>query len=145
MYVGVIPSAYTSAVLIRTVIPSFWAVIFSELVDTVLRSARHEEQTYNSCNDNQQHSCKDVPLALVEEAVTNEQNLLRERLRQMKLSGMADELENQLARLDLLTIDDFGLMELDLDKCRDLFEVIDSRDSLKSTMIVFSTSCSVMV
>ena len=58
---------------------------------------------------------------------------------------MADELENQLARLDLLIIDDFGLMELDLDKCRDLFEVIDSSDSLKSTMIVFSTSCSVMV
>ena len=144
MYVGVIPSAYTSAVLIRTVIPSFGAVIFSELVVTVLRSARHEEQTYNSCNGIL-HSCKDVPLALVEEAVTNEQNLLCERLRQMKLSGMADELENQLARLDLLTIDDFGLMELDLDKCRDLFEVIDSRDSLKSTMIVFSTSCSVMV
>jgi len=58
---------------------------------------------------------------------------------------MADELENQLARLDLLIIDDFGLMELDLDKCCDLFEVIDSRDSLKSTMLVFSTSCSVMV
>ena len=81
----------------------------------------------------------------MEEAVTNEQNLLCERLHQMKLSGMADELENQLARLDLLIIDDFGLMELDLDKCRYLFEVIDSRDSLKSTMIVFSTSCSVMV
>ena len=44
LVVGIIPSAYTSAVLIRTVIPSFWAVIFSELVDTVLRSARHEEQ-----------------------------------------------------------------------------------------------------
>ena len=27
-------------------------------------------------------------------------------------------------------------MELDLDKCRDLFEVVDSRDSRKSTMIV---------
>ena len=27
-----------------------------------------------------------------------------------------------------VAIDDFGLMELDLDKCRDLFEVIDGRD-----------------
>lgn len=43
---------------------------------------------------------------------------------------------NQLAGFDLLIIDDFGLMELDLDKCRDLFEVIDSRESRKSTMVV---------
>lgn len=41
-----------------------------------------------------------------------------------------------MARLDLLVIDDFGLMDLDLDKCRDFFEVIDSRDSQKSTIIV---------
>ena len=33
-------------------------------------------------------------------------------------------------------LDDFGLMDLDLDKCRDFFEVIDSRDSQKSTIIV---------
>ncbi|MEG1884363.1 MAG: ATP-binding protein, partial [Clostridia bacterium] len=32
------------------------------------------------------------------------------------------------AKLDLLVIDDFGFMDLDLDKCRDLFEVIDIRD-----------------
>lgn len=48
-----------------------WASIFgtymSELVDTVLRSAIHEEQAYNSCNGIL-HSCKDVPRALVEEA-----------------------------------------------------------------------------
>lgn len=42
----------------------------------------------------------------------------------------------QIANLELLIIDDFGLMELDLDKCRDLFEVVDCRDSRKSTMIV---------
>ena len=35
-----------------------------------------------------------------------------------------------------LVIDDFGLMELDVAKCRDLFEVIESRDCRKSTMIV---------
>ena len=44
-------------------------------------------------------------------------------------------LEEKLA-LDLLVIDDFGLMELDLDKCRDLVEVIDGRDGRRSTIIV---------
>ena len=34
---------------------------------------------------------------------------------------------NKLTKLDLLVIDDFGLMDLDLDKCRDLFEVLDTR------------------
>ena len=43
---------------------------------------------------------------------------------------------NHLAGLELLIIDDFGLMEMDLDKCRDLFEVIDSWESRKSTMFV---------
>ena len=33
-------------------------------------------------------------------------------------------------------IDDFGLMELDLGKCRDLFEVIDGRAGRRSTIIV---------
>ena len=43
---------------------------------------------------------------------------------------------SSLAKLDLLAIDDFGLMDLNLDKCRDLFEVIDRRDGRKSTIIV---------
>lgn len=43
---------------------------------------------------------------------------------------------DRLSGLDLLVIDDFGLMTLDLDKCRDLFEVIDSRDGRKSTAII---------
>jgi DNA replication protein DnaC len=43
---------------------------------------------------------------------------------------------NQMAKLELLLIDDFRLIELDLVKCRDLFEVIDSRDARKSTMFV---------
>ena len=33
-------------------------------------------------------------------------------------------------------IDDFGLMDLDLDKCRDLFEVLDTRDGRKSTVVI---------
>ena len=37
---------------------------------------------------------------------------------------------------DLLVIDDFGLMPLDLDRCRDLFELIESRELRKSTIIL---------
>lgn len=33
-----------------------------------------------------------------------------------------------LVSFDLLVIDDFGLMQLDLNKCRNLFEVLESRD-----------------
>ena len=63
-------------------------------------------------------------------------NTLMNELEQARIKSTYLEQVNQLAKLELLIIDDFGLMELDLDKCRDLFEVIDSRDSLKSTMIV---------
>lgn len=41
-----------------------------------------------------------------------------------------------LSKVDLLAIDDIGLMELDIDKCRDLFEVIDGRDGRRSTIII---------
>jgi len=36
----------------------------------------------------------------------------------------------------VLIIDDFGLMDLSMDKCRVLFEVIESRDSRKATIII---------
>lgn len=42
---------------------------------------------------------------------------------------------NEMAAFDLLVIDDFGLMELSLDKCSDLFEIIETRDTRKSTVI----------
>ena len=42
----------------------------------------------------------------------------------------------KIAAFDLLVIDDFGLMELDIDKCRNLFEVIDIRDCRNSTMVI---------
>ena len=35
-----------------------------------------------------------------------------------------------------LMIDDFGLMDLDIEKCRDLFEIIESRDCRKATIII---------
>ncbi len=51
-------------------------------------------------------------------------------------AGMALEYTNKMADYDLLVIDDFGLMDLDMDKCRFLFEVVETRDSRKSTIII---------
>lgn len=51
-------------------------------------------------------------------------------------NGSYYDYNNRMSGYDLLVIDDFGLMELDLDKCRDLFEVIESRDCRKATMII---------
>lgn len=53
-----------------------------------------------------------------------------------RLTAHTYDYVNQMAAYDLLVIDDFGLMELDMDKCRDLFEIIETRDSKKPTMIV---------
>ena len=41
-----------------------------------------------------------------------------------------------IAQVDLLIIDDFGLMNLDVEKCRHLFEILDSRERRKSTVLV---------
>lgn len=46
------------------------------------------------------------------------------------------ETVSQMQSYDLLVVDDFGLMNLDIDKCRNLFEVFDSRDPFKSIMVV---------
>lgn len=68
--------------------------------------------------------------------------------RYMKASQLINELEkaevmssypetlNLIASYDLLVIDDFGLMTLDLNKCRNLFEAIDSRDPGRSTIVI---------
>ena len=69
-------------------------------------------------------------------------------VRYIRASHMIDELNKaetlgtyreylaQVASYDLLAIDDFGLMQLDLNKCRNMFEVLESRDPHKSTMVV---------
>lgn len=46
------------------------------------------------------------------------------------------EYSNKMAAYDLLVIDDFGLMDLNMDSCRYLFEVIESRDTRKATVII---------
>jgi len=50
-------------------------------------------------------------------------------------AGEALSYINMMSGFDLLVIDDFGLMDLDLDKCSDLFEIIETRDSRKATII----------
>lgn len=42
----------------------------------------------------------------------------------------------QLSKVDMLIIDDFGLMELDIEKCRDIFEILDGREGRKSTVVI---------
>ena len=63
-------------------------------------------------------------------------NILMLELEQARLKSEYLEYVTSLAKLDLLAIDDFGLMELDLDKCRDLFEVIDGRDGKKDAFLL---------
>lgn len=57
-------------------------------------------------------------------------------LEQAQVTGEYLNYTQKISAYDLLVIDDFGLMELDIDKCRNLFEVIDSRDCRHSTMVI---------
>lgn len=63
-------------------------------------------------------------------------NTLMMESEKARLNREALDYTNQMASYDLLVIDDFGLMDLDIDRCRDLFEVIETRDTKKSTMVV---------
>ncbi len=57
-------------------------------------------------------------------------------LEQAQFKGEYLNYTQKIAAFDLLVIDDFGLMELDIDKYRNLFEVIDIRDCRNSTMVI---------
>ena len=63
-------------------------------------------------------------------------NTLLQESEKARQSGESYDYINKMADYDLLVIDDVGLMELDMDKCRDLFEIIETRDCRKSTIIV---------
>lgn len=57
----------------------------------------------------------------------------------IRKSDDAQEIINQIeeySKVDLLIIDDFGLMELDIEKCRDLFEILDGREGRRSTIVI---------
>lgn len=63
-------------------------------------------------------------------------NYLLQESEHAHLHGTYYEYSNKMASYDLLVIDDFGLMDLNMDKCRDLFEIIESRDCRKATIII---------
>ena len=65
-----------------------------------------------------------------------EANTLMSEMEQARIKSTNLDYLNRLTRLDLLVIDDFGLMDLDLDKCRDFFEVLGCRDGRKSTVVI---------
>lgn len=57
-------------------------------------------------------------------------------LERAEINKNYEEVLKQYSSYDVLALDDFGLMELDIDKCRNLFELIDSRESRKPTIII---------
>lgn len=61
--------------------------------------------------------------------------LINELSKAEKLDNYQEVL-NQYAAYDLFAVDDFGLMNLDINKCRNLFEVFDSRDPHKSILVI---------
>lgn len=63
-------------------------------------------------------------------------NYLLQEAEHSRQEGAYYDYANKMAVYDLLVIDDFGLMNLNLDKCRDLFEIIESRDCRKATIII---------
>jgi len=62
-------------------------------------------------------------------------NTLIHTLEQAEANGVLNDKVNYYGDFDLLMIDDFGMMTLEVDACRNLFEVIDARYPGKSTMI----------
>ncbi|MBR4144890.1 MAG: IS21-like element helper ATPase IstB [Lachnospiraceae bacterium] len=63
-------------------------------------------------------------------------NTMMSEMDQARIKGTYLDYVKGMSQLDMLVVDDFGLMDLDIDKCRDFFEVIDSRDNRKSTVVV---------
>ena len=63
-------------------------------------------------------------------------NLLILQMEQEQMKGTYLNFLDSLCKVDLLVIDDFGLMELDLEKCRNLFDLIDAREGRKSMLVI---------
>lgn len=63
-------------------------------------------------------------------------NPLINEAKKANTAGNEIEYVNLMASYDLLVIDDFGLMDLNMNKCRFLFEILETRDTKKATAIV---------
>jgi len=62
-------------------------------------------------------------------------NTLIQECQRAEQNGKILDYYNAMADFELLVIDDFGMMELDIEKCRHIFEIMESRDTRKSTII----------
>ncbi len=67
-------------------------------------------------------------------------NTMMSKMGQARIKRTYLDYVNRMAKLDMLVIDDFVLMDLDLDKRRDFFEVINSIDNQKARVIVLQLS-----
>ena len=63
-------------------------------------------------------------------------NRLLQESEKARDEGNALDYTNEMAAYDLLVIDDFGLMDLNIDKCLALFGIVETRDSRKPTVII---------
>lgn len=66
-------------------------------------------------------------------------SLLMNEMKRIKLLDDPEEIRkelNFLCTVDLLIIDDFGLMSLDIESCRSLFEILDGREARCATAVI---------
>ncbi len=63
-------------------------------------------------------------------------NTLMQEMERARITSEDLDYMKDISKLDLLVIDDFGLMDLDIERCLHLFEVLDTRDGRKSTVII---------
>lgn len=61
---------------------------------------------------------------------------LMSEIESVTIKGRRLDYFKKISSLSLLIIDDFGLMDLDPNSCRNLFEVLDSREGMGSTMVI---------
>ena len=61
---------------------------------------------------------------------------LMSEIESVTIKGRRLDYFKKISSLSLLIIDDFGLMDLDSNSCRNLFEVLDSREGMGSTMVI---------
>jgi DNA replication protein DnaC len=65
---------------------------------------------------------------------------LWEELKVAKATGTYAQCLNQLAKVDLLLLDDWGLVAPELERCQDLLEILDDRYQKRSTLVTSQLS-----
>ena len=63
-------------------------------------------------------------------------NLLLGDLKKAEEQNRLSEKLQELRKVDVLILDDFGMMSLDMSRCRSIFELLDSREGRKPTIVV---------